>query len=292
MSFKTHYRKINIDGIEIFYREAGDSSRPTILLLHGFPSSSHMYRDLITNLADDFHLVAPDYPGFGNSAMPLRTAYRYTFDNLSHTIENFVDAMGLKRFTLYMHDYGSPVGFRIATRRPGLIEALIIQNANAYEEGLGPAIDDGKRFWANRTAETEKAMKQALTLEGTMFQYLHGVNEPEAISPDAHHYDQHFLNRPGNSDIQLDLLYDYLNNIKLYTQWQKYLREHRPPTLVVWGKNDLFFTAEGALAYKKDLPDAKVVLLDSGHFALEEYHQQISEYIRSYLFLVQTASKH
>lgn len=283
MSRRIKYQYATVDGIELFYRQAGDPSSPTLLLLHGFPSSSHMYRDLIADLADDFHLVAPDYPGFGNSSMPSRSEYTYTFDNLSTTIEKFIDALGLQKFYLYIQDYGSPVGFRIATRRPELIQGLIIQNANAYEDGLGPAIDDGKRFWANRTQETEAAMRSALTIEGTKFQYLHGVKDTTLVSPDAYRYDQYFLDRPGNAEIQLDLLYDYRNNITLYPLWQKYFRDHQPPALIVWGKNDVFFTADGAVAYKNDLHNAKVILLDTGHFALEDHHFEISNHIRSFV---------
>ncbi|HEY9005006.1 alpha/beta fold hydrolase [Ohtaekwangia sp.] len=277
------YKTITIDGVKIFYREAGETSRPLILLLHGFPSSSHMYRDLINDLADRYHLIAPDYPGFGNSDMPAREAYTYTFDNLSYTIEKFIDALQLKKINLYIQDYGSPVGYRIAVRRPELIQSLIIQNANAYEDGLGPALEDGKRFWANRNEETEKAMRWILSLDGTKLQYLDGTENPEKISPDAYHYDQYFLERPGNKEIQLDLLYDYQNNIKLYPVWQKYLRDHQPPALITWGKNDALFTGSGALAYKKDLPNAEVHLLNTGHFALEEYHTEIAAHIDTFL---------
>ena len=277
------YKTIVIDGISIFYREAGDPNHPTLLLLHGFPSSSHMYRDLIRDLGDRYHIIAPDYPGFGNSDMPARERFAYTFDNLSAVMEKFIDALKLTRFALYMQDYGAPVGYRIAVRRPELVRALILQNGNAYEEGLGPAIDDGKRFWANRNAETENAMRGALTLEGTKFQYLHGVEDPSKISPDAYHHDQYFLDRPGNAAIQLDLLYDYRNNIKQYPAWHQYLRERQPPALITWGKNDPFFTDKGALAYLRDLPEAEVHFLNTGHFALEEFHEQIAEYIDVFL---------
>lgn len=277
------YKSINIEGVNIFYREAGDVTKPLILLLHGFPSSSHMYRDLINDLKNDFHLIAPDYPGFGNSDMPSTDAYEYTFENLSVTIEKFIDALGLQKFSLYMQDYGAPVGYRIALRRPELIASLLIQNGNAYEEGLGPAIDDGKRFWANRNEETEGAMRRALTLGGTKFQYLNGTENPEKISPDAYHYDQYFLDREGNDKIQLALLYDYRNNITQYPAWQQWLRTRQPPTLITWGKNDVFFTAEGALAYKKDLSGAEIHLLNTGHFALEEFHEEIAGYIKAFL---------
>jgi pimeloyl-ACP methyl ester carboxylesterase len=277
------YNTLSIDGVNVFYREAGSRSNPVILLLHGFPSSSHMYRDLMNDLADRFYLIAPDYPGFGNSDMPDRGKYTYTFDNLSVTIEKFIDALNLTKFNLYMQDYGSPVGYRIAVRRPELIDALIIQNANAYEEGIGPAIEDGKRFWANRNTETENAMRNILTQEGTKMQYIDGVEDVRKISPDAYTYDQLFLDRPGNKEIQLDLLYDYRNNITLYPVWQKYLRNHQPPALITWGKNDAMFTEKGALAYKKDLPNAEIHLLNTGHFALEEFHTEIAAYIDLFL---------
>ncbi len=277
------YKTISVDGVKIFYREAGSPSSSLILLLHGFPSSSHMYRDLMHDLADDYHLIAPDYPAFGNSDMPDKNIYPYTFDNLSITIEKFIDALKLSKFSIYMQDYGAPVGYRIAVRKPELIQALIIQNANAYEEGLGPAIEDGKRFWENRNEETENAMRGILTIEGTKMQYMDGVESPEKVSPDAYLYDQLFLDREGNKEIQLDLLYDYRKNIALYPVWQKYLRDHQPPALITWGKNDALFTDKGAVAYKKDLPDAEIHLLNTGHFALEEFHTEIAAHIDDFL---------
>lgn len=277
------YKTINVDGVNIFYREAGQPGRPVILLLHGFPSSSHMYRHLLDQLSDRYHLIAPDYPGFGNSAMPDQASYNYTFDQLSVTMEKFIDALSLKKFSLYIQDYGSPVGFRIIVRRPELVEALLIQNGNAYEEGLGPAIDDGKRYWANRNEETENAMRGILTPAGTQWQYTDGANDASKLSPDAWVYDQYFLDRPGNAAIQLDLLYDYRNNISLYPVWQEYLRKYQPPALITWGKNDQLFTAAGAKAYLRDLPQAELHLLDGGHFALEEYHYEIADHIDRFL---------
>jgi pimeloyl-ACP methyl ester carboxylesterase len=234
-----------------------------------------MYRDLILDLSDKYHLVAPDYPGFGYSAMPDRTVYPYTFDQLSAVMEKFTDALSLGSFHLYMQDYGAPVGYRIAARRPELIKSLIIQNANAYLEGLGPATEAGQQFWADRNKETETTMRELLTLEGTKAQYLEGAGDRSRLSPDAWHLDQYFLERPGNKDIQLDLLYDYRNNLKCYPEWQAYLRKHQPPALIVWGKNDPLFTEAGARAYLKDLPEAEFHLFDTGHFALEEYHRDI-----------------
>jgi pimeloyl-ACP methyl ester carboxylesterase len=277
------YKNITVDSLRIFYREAGDPQKPTVLLLHGFPSSSHMYRDLISDLAPHYHLIAPDYPGFGNSDMPGRDQYAYTFDNLSVTMEHFIDALQLTSFSLYMQDYGSPVGYRIAVRRPEWIQALLIQNANAYEEGLGPAMESGKQFWAHRNETTENEMRKAISPEGVRFQYVEGVENPERMNPDAWQYDQYFLNRPGNEAIQLDLLYDYRNNITQYPVWQQYLRAHQPPALLTWGRNDVFFTAAGALAYKRDLPDAEVHLLNTGHFALEECHHAIAQHIHAFL---------
>jgi pimeloyl-ACP methyl ester carboxylesterase len=277
------YKTIIIDGLDIFYREAGKPGNPVILLLHGFPSSSHMYRDLINDLSDRYHLIAPDYPAFGHSSMPSQDEYNYTFDQLSVTIEKFIDALSLKKFSMYIQDYGSPVGFRIAVRRPELIQALLIQNGNAYEEGLGPAIDGGKQFWANRNTETENVMRGALTPAGTKWQYIEGAGDLSKISPDGWSYDQYFLDRPGNAEIQLALLYDYRTNPPLYPVWQEYLRVHQPPALITWGKNDLFFTAAGAQAYLKDLPQAELHLLNGGHFALEEYHREIADYIHRFL---------
>jgi pimeloyl-ACP methyl ester carboxylesterase len=277
------YKTIVIDGLDIFYREAGKPGNPVILLLHGFPSSSHMYRDLINDLSDHYHLIAPDYPAFGHSSMPSQDEYSYTFDQLSVTIEKFIDALSLKKFSMYIQDYGSPVGFRIAVRRPELIQALLIQNGNAYEEGLGPAIDGGKQFWANRNTETENVMRGALTPAGTKWQYTEGAGDLSKISPDGWSYDQYFLDRPGNDAIQLALLYNYRTNPPLYPAWQEYLRVHQPPALITWGKNDLFFTAAGAEAYLKDLPQAELHLLNGGHFALEEYHREIADYIHRFL---------
>ena len=272
----TRYKTIDVDGLEIFYREAGREDAPTILLLHGFPSSSHMFRDLIPKLAEDFRLIAPDYPGFGNSSMPTIEEFDYTFENMTRVVERFVEKLGLGRFGLYVQDYGGPVGFRIASRRPERVEALVIQNAVAHEEGLGEAFDVVKAIWEDRNEETEGAIRDLLTPKFTRTQYLSGAHEPEKISPDAYNMDQFFLERPGNAEIQVELQHDYRTNPPLYPEWQRYFREHQPPTLVAWGKDDLLFTVEGARAYERDLKDAEVHLLDAGHFALEEESDRIA----------------
>ena len=277
------YKTEKVDGLDIFYREAGPANAPTILLLHGFPSSSHMYRDLINDLKDSYHVIAPDYPGFGNSSFPDRSQFRYTFDNLSAVIEKFIDAKGLKKFALYIQDYGAPVGLRIASRRPELISALIIQNGNAYTEGFGPYLAPFPPFWNARNAETEKPLRDFLTITGTKLQYLDGVENPENINPDAYNLDQAYLDRPGNVEVQLDLFFDYQNNPKQYPVWQNYFSTKQPATLIVWGKNDKFFTAAGAEAYKKHLKDIDFHLLNTGHFALEDYHSEIAAYIKDFL---------
>lgn len=275
----TRYKTVEVEGLEIFYREAGRGDAPTILLLHGFPSSSHMFRDLIPRLAGDFRLLAPDYPGFGNSSMPTIEEFDYTFENLTRVVEGFVEKLGLERFGLYMQDYGGPVGFRMASRRPERVEALAIQNAVAHEEGLGEAFDVVKAIWEDRNEETEGAIRDLLTPEFTRTQYLSGAREPEKISPDAYNMDQFFLDRPGNAEIQVELQYDYRHNPPLYREWQRYFREQGPPTLVAWGKDDLLFTVEGAKAYGRDLKDAEVHLLDAGHFALEEESERVARLI-------------
>lgn len=266
----TTYHTLNIDGLDIFYREAGSPNAPTILLLHGFPTSSHMFRNLIPALADRFHLVAPDYPGFGNSSMPTVDEFEYTFDRLAEVIEKFIDAIGLQNYSLYLMDYGAPVGYRIATKYPEKVEALIVQNGNAYEEGLREFWEPLKAFWQERSPENSDRLRQLLTFEATKWQYTHGVRHLEAISPDNWNLDQHFLDRPGNNEIQLALFYSYGSNPPLYPQWQEYFRDRQPPTLVVWGKNDNIFPADGAFTYLQDLKNIEFHLLDTGHFALEE----------------------
>lgn len=279
----TTYRTINVDGLNIFYREAGSQTLPTLLLLHGFPTSSHMFRNLIPALADQFHLVAPDYPGFGNSSMPTVDEFDYTFDRLAEVIEKFIEAVGLSKYSLYVMDYGAPIGFRIAAKHPERVEALIVQNGNAYEEGLRDFWEPLKAYWQDRSPENADKLKPFFALEATKWQYTHGVQNPEAISPDNWQLDQRFLDRPGNNNIQLALFYSYRSNPPLYPQWQEYFRQYQPPTLIVWGKNDAIFPAEGAYPYQRDLKDIEFHLLDTGHFALEEECDVIADYIRRFL---------
>lgn len=242
-----------------------------------------MFRNLIPALASSFHLIAPDYPGFGNSSMPMVTEFDYTFDRLAQVMENFIEAIGLKRYSLYLMDYGAPIGYRIAVRHPERVEALIVQNGNAYEEGLGEFWEPLKAYWHNRTPENADKLRQFLTLDATKWQYTHGVRNLEAISPDNWSIDQALLDRPGNQDIQLALFYSYGSNPPLYSQWQEYFRRYQPPTLIVWGKNDPIFPYEGAYPYKRDLPNLEFHLLDTGHFALEEEGEAIASYIKHFL---------
>ena len=279
----TTYRTVSIDGLDIFYREAGSRSNPTILLLHGFPTSSHMFRNLIPALADRFHLVAPDYPGYGNSSMPSVNEFDYTFDHLAEIVEKFITAIDLKKYSLYVMDYGAPIGYRIAAKYPERVEALIVQNGNAYEEGLREFWDPIKAYWQDRSPENADKLKHLFTLEATKWQYTNGVRNLEAISPDTWNMDQLFLDRPGNEEIQLALFYSYGTNPSLYPQWQEYFRKHQPPTLIVWGKNDYIFPAEGAYPYQRDLRDVEFHLLDTGHFALEEDGDVIANHISQFL---------
>lgn len=277
MTHPTTYRSATVNGRKVFYREAGDPASPTILLLHGLPTSSQMFRDLMPALADRFHLIAPDYIGFGSSDAPSRDEFAYTFDNLAAHVGGLVDALGLTSYVLYTQDYGGPVGFRLFTQRPEQVKGFIIQNANAYMEGVG---DAPKKvllpLWANRNAETEKAARELLSIEGTKFQWLVGARNAEAINPDNWMLDQALLDRPGTQDYQVDLLDNYKTNIALYPDWQAAFRKHQPRTLIVWGKHDPFFIPPGARAYLNDLPDAKLVWLDSGHFVLEENLSQVA----------------
>lgn len=279
----TNFKIVEVGGLNIFYREAGDNSKPTILMLHGFPSSSHMYRDLINDLSEDYHLIAPDYPGFGQSSSPLPSVYDYSFDNLAMTINHFIDALGLEKFSLYVQDYGGPVGFRIATQRPGLIQALIIQNANAYNEGLGDALGPLVNYIQNQNAQTEQAVRGFLSPDTTRWLYTDGAEDVLKISPDSYTIDQYFLDRPGNDEIQLTLFRNYGTNLPLYDKWQSYFRTYQPPALVISGKNDKLFVTAGAEAFRNDLRDAQINLLDGGHFVLEEKHAEAASVIRSFL---------
>jgi pimeloyl-ACP methyl ester carboxylesterase len=279
-----HHRYATVRGRKLFYREAGATSAPTLVLLHGFPSSSHMFRDLIPRLADKLHVIAPDYPGFGYSDAPRAAELEYTFDNLAAHIEELLfGVLRLKTFNIYVQDYGAPVGYRIATRHPEAIKGIVVQNGNAYVEGIGAAFDPMKPFWAHRDATTEQPVRALLTHQTTLFQYTHGVKDPARISPDAYTFDQLFLDRPGNDAIQLDLLHNYQSNLALYDGWHDYFRKHQPRMLIVWGKNDPFFTVDGAKAYQRDLPEAQLHLIDTGHFALEDSSELIAERIRTFL---------
>ncbi len=277
------HKTTKIDGLDIFYREAGPKDAPTVLLLHGFPTSSHMFRNLIPVLADRYHVVAPDYPGYGNSSMPSVDEFDYTFDNLADVVEELTVRLGLKRYSIYLMDYGAPVGFRLAVRHPERVDSLIIQNGNAYDEGLREFWDPLKVYWEDRSAANAEQLRGLLTLDATRWQYTHGTRNPEVISPDNWNVDQRLLDRAGNQEIQLALFYDYGSNPGRYPRWQQYLREHQPPTLIVWGKNDHIFPAEGAHPYKRDLENLEFHLLDTGHFALEEDGNVIAAEIRDFL---------
>lgn len=279
----TTYHTALVAGVRIFYREAGPVGAPTIVLLHGDPSSSHEFRNLIPLLADRYHLIAPDYPGFGYSDAPSPARFAYTFDHLTTVIDGLLTHLGLTRYSLYVQDIGGPIGFRLATRHPERIQALIVQNANAYAEGLSAAWGPIKAFWARRDAATERTVAAFFRLPLLMAQYTQGARQPDLISPDAWTSDQAFLDRPGIVPIQLDLAYDYSSNLALYPAWQAYFRAHQPPTLIAWGRNDPFFTVVGARAYLRDLPRAELHLLDTGHFALEEDHGAIAALIHRFL---------
>jgi pimeloyl-ACP methyl ester carboxylesterase len=272
-----HYRTAAVGDHQIFYREAGDPNQTTLLLLHGFPSSSHMFRNLIPLLADRFHIVAPDLPGFGFSQSPPRSQFKYTFDNLATVIEAFTEVVRLQRYALYVFDYGAPVGYRLAMKHPERVTAILSQNGNAYEEGLSDAWDPIRRYWAEPTAENRNAVCDALlTFEGTRWQYTHGVANPEMVAPESYTLDSALLERPGNKDIQLDLFLNYASNLALYPAFQQYFRDAKPPLLAIWGKHDPFFIPPGAEAYRRDNPNAVVKFLDTGHFALETHVEEIA----------------
>ncbi|RUP07720.1 alpha/beta hydrolase [Hyphomicrobium sp.] len=280
---KVSFQKINVDGFNVFYREAGPKDGSTLLLLHGFPSSSHMFRDLIPLLADRFHVVAPDLPGFGRSDMPSREKFTYTFDNIAAVIDRFTEVLGLKKFAIYVFDYGAPTGFRLALKRPERITAIISQNGNAYEEGLSEGWNPIQAYWKNPSEANRAALRQFLTPEATFWQYTHGVSDATAVSPDGYSLDNFYLARPGSDEVQLDLFGDYKSNVALYPKFQDYFRTHKPRFLAIWGKNDPFFLPPGAEAFKRDNPKAVVKFLDTGHFALETHADQIAAEIRNFL---------
>jgi len=276
-------RTVVVDGLSIFYRETGDPTKPKLLLLHGFPSSSHQYRNLMFVLADRFHIISPDYPGFGNSDMPDRSKFAYTFDRLAEIVEGLLKQISFTHFGLYVQDYGGPVGFRIIDRNPEWLEWLIIQNTNAYEIGFTKAWDGFRNaLWKSRTPETERPLAAFLELDAIKQVYLYGHKNPELISPDNWNMDFRFMERPGARQVQMDLFYDYRNNVALYPQWQNFLRDRQPSTLILWGQNDIFFTPEGGDAYLRDLPNAEMHRLNSGHFAVEDSLEEISKNLGSF----------
>jgi len=277
------YRTASVDGLKVFYREAGDATAPTVLLLHGFPTSSHMYRELIPALADRYHVIAPDLPGFGFSDAPDRAGFKYTFGHLTEVIERFTEILGLSHYTLFVFDYGAPVGLRLALRHPERVSALISQNGNAYVEGLSEGWNPIQAYWKDPSEQNRAALRAFLKPETTQWQYTHGVPNPERLSPDAWTLDSALLARQGNDEIQLDLFGDYQSNIALYPKFQQYIRSRKPPLLAVWGKSDPFFLPAGAEAFKRDNPDAEIHLLDAGHFALESQGPEIAAIIRDFL---------
>jgi pimeloyl-ACP methyl ester carboxylesterase len=278
-----HYRKVKANGLNIFYREAGSPNAPTILLLHGYPSSSHMFRNLIPILSGNYHVIAPDLPGFGYSDIPDRTKFAYTFDNLAKTMQSFIDELGLKRFAIYVFDYGAPTGFRLAMANPEKITGIISQDGNAYVEGLSTGWNPIQKYWEHDTKENREALKSFLTPEGTKFQYFTGVSDSSTIAPESYTLDQYFLDRPESTEIQLDLLKDYKTNVALYPKFQQYFRTYQPKLLAVWGSKDPFFLPPGGEAYKRDIPDATVKFYDTGHFALETHVKEISKDILNFL---------
>ena len=277
------YKSLEVDDLQIAYREAGNPENPTIVLLHGFPSSSHQYRKVLATLSDEYHLIAPDYPGFGTSDFPSSEEYAYTFDNLALTIDRFLEKKGLKQYAIMVQDYGAPVGFRIATAHPERITAIINQNGNVYEEGLGDAWKTTRDLWEDRNPTTESALLPVFSLDGLKWQYTHGTRNPETVNPDTWHLDYLRLSRPNAHQVNIDLFYDYQNNIKLYPKWQQYLRDNQPPLLIVWGKNDAFFPESGAAAFKNDVKNIDYNIYDTGHFALEEDGDAIIKKMRLFM---------
>ena len=283
MKNEVYYRNKAVNGLKLAYREAGDPNNTTLVLLHGFPTSSHMYRKVLTTLSDEFHLVAPDYPGFGDSDFPDPNTFNYTFDELANHTNALIESLGIKQYVIMMQDYGGPVGFRLATSHPERILGIITQNANAYEEGLGEGWGAIKALWANRNETTEQALVGALSLDGLQWQYTHGTRNPEQVNPDNWNLDFLRMQRPGAHQAHFDLFYDYQNNVSLYPKWQAYMRDHQPPLLVVWGKNDVYFPEPGAEAYKRDIQQVDYHIYDTGHFALEEDGEDIIGKIRIFM---------
>ncbi len=277
------YRTVDVDGFNIFYREAGEREAHTLLLLHGFPTAGHMFRDLIPLLADRYRVVAPDLPGFGQSHVPVPATFRYSFDSIANLIDRFTDVIGLGRFAMYVFDYGAPTGFRIAAKHPDRVTAIISQNGNAYEEGLSEGWTPIRAYWEDASAANRNALRTFLTPETTKWQYVHGVPDPSAVSPDGYSLDNFYLARPGQEDIQLDLFGDYKSNVQLYPTFQRYFRAHKPKLLAVWGQNDPFFLPAGAEAFRRDIPDSVVRFFDTGHFALETHANEIAAEIRDFL---------
>ncbi len=280
---QVRYAAADVDGYEVFYREAGNRSRPTLLLLHGFPSSGHMFRDLIALLADRFHLVAPDLPGFGLSEIKPRAAYEYSFDNLAKVVGRFSEVIGLDRYALYVFDYGAPTGFRLAMAHPERVTAIVSQNGNAYEEGLSEGWDPIQRYWRDPSDANRQALRSLLTPASIRWQYEHGVPDPSLVSPDGSALDAWYIQRPGVDEIQLDLFRSYATNVALYPAFQAYFREHQPKVLAIWGRNDPFFLPPGAEAFRRDLPGAEVRFLETGHFALETHAAEIAQAIAAFL---------
>lgn len=280
----TSIHRVEADGVRVFYREAGDSNSPVVLLLHGFPSSSFMFRELIPRLAGDYRVIAPDLPGFGFTEVPAERNYVYSFDQLAATVNAFTEALKIRRFAMYVFDYGAPTGFRLAMAHPDRVTAIVSQNGNAYEAGLGDAWGPIRKYWAEPTSENREVIrKNILTLEGTQWQYTHGVADPQSVPPESYTLDTALLERPGNKEIQLDLFLDYASNVKLYPAFQDYFRTAKPPLLAIWGKNDPFFIPAGAEAFRRDNPNARVKFLDTGHFAIETHVVEIAEAMKKFL---------
>ena len=278
-----HYRTADVGGLKVFYREAGAAAAPKLLLLHGFPTAGHMFRDLIPLLADRFHMVAPDLPGFGQSDMPARSSFKYTFDNVADVIDRFTKTIGFLKFAVYVFDYGAPTGLRVAVKHPERITGIISQNGNAYEEGLSEGWNPIRAYWQDASEANRKALREFLEPKTTYWQYTHGVSDTSRLSPDGYCLDNFYLARPGADEVQLDLFGDYKSNVALYPTFQKYFRTHKPPLLAVWGRNDPFFLPAGAEAFKRDIPSATIRFFDTGHFALETHAEEIAEEIRKFL---------